>query len=318
MHCCKVANIYNSRFFKKPKKNQSLSSPRKRNIINPQQGLDRLGRQLHRTRTDQQRLQHLLLGDIILDATTPNTDARIPVPTLVPMSQLRHDADAIETRILRQGGGHDLHRVGKGLPADGLEAGLGLGLVAERLGDGDLGRAPTRDQGLLLDEAADDAEGVVEAALGFVEDEAVGAADDDADRLPRQLVRDAGEFDDARARAGGFFQEVGGAELVFGEGVDVGDGFAPGGLDRGVGVGRVRKWGEGGGRTLQMNSTSSRSMSLMARMLSLARKCRLRSLTASRRMDFWMRRTLHFAFLIFLTMSRRYFRSSLRILSICL
>ena len=35
-----------------------------------------------------------------------------------------------------------------------------------------------------------------------------------------------------------------------------------------------------------MNSTSSRSMSLMARMLSLARKCRLRSLTASRRMDF--------------------------------
>ena len=61
----------------------------------------------------------------------------------------------------------------------------------------------------------------------------------------------------------------------------------------------------GEGLTLQINSTSSRSMSLTARMLSLARKCKLRSLTASRRMDFWIRRTLHFAFLIFLTMLRR-------------
>jgi hypothetical protein len=37
---------------------------------------------------------------------------------------------------------------------------------------------------------------------------------------------------------------------------------------------------------LQMNSTSSRSISLIQRMLSLARKWRERSLTASRRMDF--------------------------------
>ena len=68
---------------------------------------------------------------------------------------------------------------------------------------------------------------------------------------------------------------------------------------------------------LQMNSTSSRSMSLMARMPSLARKCKDRSLTASRRMDFWISSTLHLAFLIFLAMFRRYSRSSLTILSIC-
>lgn len=39
---------------------------------------------------------------------------------------------------------------------------------------------------------------------------------------------------------------------------------------------------------LQMNSTSSRSMSLIQRMLSLARKWRESSLTASRRIDFWI------------------------------
>lgn len=39
---------------------------------------------------------------------------------------------------------------------------------------------------------------------------------------------------------------------------------------------------------LQMNSTSSRSISLMQRMLSLARKWRESSLTASRRIDFWI------------------------------
>ena len=56
---------------------------------------------------------------------------------------------------------------------------------------------------------------------------------------------------------------------------------------------------------LQMNSTSSRSMSLMQRMLSLARKCSDKSLTASRRMDFWMSRALHLDFLIFFTRLRR-------------
>ena len=68
--------------------------------------------------------------------------------------------------------------------------------------------------------------------------------------------------------------------------------------------------------TLQMNSTSSRSMSLTARILSFARKCRLRSLTASLKMDFCMSKTLHLAFLIFFTRFKRYVRSSFSILSI--
>ena len=91
----------------------------------------------------------------------------------------------------------------------------------------------------------------MEAALGFVEDEGVGAADDDADRLSGLLVRDAGEFDDAGARGGDFFEEVGGAEFFFREGVDVRDGFAAGGLEGG-GDGLVGGSMGGGGRGVEV------------------------------------------------------------------
>ncbi|KAH3658801.1 hypothetical protein OGATHE_006527 [Ogataea polymorpha] len=53
-------------------------------------------------------------------------------------------------------------------------------------------------------------------------------------------------------------------------------------------------------RLLLMNSISSLSMSFTTKMLSFARKCKARSLTASRRIDFWINSTLHLAFLIFL------------------
>mmetsp|Transcript_41612 Transcript_41612/g.133813 ORF Transcript_41612/g.133813 Transcript_41612/m.133813 type:complete len:268 (+) Transcript_41612:163-966(+) len=70
-------------------------------------------------------------------------------------------------------------------------------------------------------------------------------------------------------------------------------------------------------QVLQMNSTSSRSMSLTTRIFIFARKCSDRSLTASRRIDFWMSSTLQPLFCTFLHMSRMYLRSSLRIRSIC-
>ena len=154
----------------------------------------------------------------------------------------------------------------------------------------------------------------MQAALGFVEDERVGAAADDGDGLAGAF--DTRDFDSARAGGLDFFDEIGVAKLVFGEGVDVGYWFAAGALVRTSARERVQNAREQCNSTLQMNSTSSLSMSLTAIMLSLARKCRLRSLTASRSIDFWMKRTLHFAFLIFLTMFRRYVRSSFSILSI--
>jgi len=77
----------------------------------------------------------------------------------------------------------------------------------------------------------------VEGAFGFVEDEGVGAAADDGDGPCGRRgggggfgVGDAGHFDDAGAGGLDFVEEVGGAEFVFGEGVDVGDGFAAGGF----------------------------------------------------------------------------------------
>ncbi len=194
------------------------------NVIDPQNKLDRLRRQLNSTRTDQQRLQDVLLSDIILHPTTLDTDAGIPLAELMAMPQIRHDPDGIQAGVLSQGSRDDLHGVGEGAPADGFGARQRARLVGEGLGDFDLGRAAAGDERFLLDQAADDAQGVVQAALGFVEDEGVGAAADDGDRLPGAF--DACHFDGARAGGLHFFDQVGGAELVFVEVVDVGDGFA--------------------------------------------------------------------------------------------
>ena len=70
-------------------------------------------------------------------------------------------------------------------------------------------------------------------------------------------------------------------------------------------------------QVFEMNSTSSRSMSLTTRIFIFARKCSESSLTASRRIDFCTSSTLQPDFWIFLHMSRMYLRSSLRMRSIC-
>lgn len=115
------------------------------------------------------------------------------------MPQIRDDLDRIEPRVLRQRGRDNFHRVRERAPADGLGASERARLVGKGLGDFDLGCAAAGDQGFLLDEAADDAEGVVEGAFGFVEDEGVGATADDRHGLPSGF--DAGYF--YRAGAGG-------------------------------------------------------------------------------------------------------------------
>ena len=66
----------------------------------------------------------------------------------------------------------------------------------------------------------------MKGTFGFIEDETVGATDDDGDGAGGEFGRYAGYFYDAGAGGLNFFEEVGGAEFVFGEGVDVGDGFA--------------------------------------------------------------------------------------------
>lgn len=63
----------------------------------------------------------------------------------------------------------------------------------------------------------------MEGAFCFVENQAIGAASDygDCSGGISKFVSYAGYFEYARARRLCFFNEIGGAELVFSEGVDV-------------------------------------------------------------------------------------------------
>mmetsp|Transcript_8268 Transcript_8268/g.20543 ORF Transcript_8268/g.20543 Transcript_8268/m.20543 type:complete len:234 (+) Transcript_8268:216-917(+) len=70
-------------------------------------------------------------------------------------------------------------------------------------------------------------------------------------------------------------------------------------------------------RVLQMNSISSRSTSRTSMIFSFARKCRPRSVMASRRIDFCSSTTLHPVLATFLQMSAMKLRSSLSRRSIC-
>ena len=86
----------------------------------------------------------------------------------------------------------------------------------------------------------------MEGAFGFVEDEGVGAAADYGDGfggVGRWLVCDAGYFYSAGAGGLDFVEEFGGAEFVFGEGVDVRDGFAADALWVLLGLGVERERG---------------------------------------------------------------------------
>lgn len=96
---------------------QTLPLPRQRNIINPQNHLHRLRRQLYRTRTNKQRLQHILILHISLYSATPNTNPRIHLPHIVPVSQIRYHPYAIQSSVLRQRRRNDLHGVSEGFPA---------------------------------------------------------------------------------------------------------------------------------------------------------------------------------------------------------
>ena len=85
----------------------------------------------------------------------------------------------------------------------------------------------------------------MEGAFGFVEDKGIGAAADYGDGsrgVAGGFVCYASYFYDAGAGGLDFVEEFGGAELVFREGVDVGDGFAADALwvSLGLCVGRGR------------------------------------------------------------------------------
>lgn len=63
----------------------------------------------------------------------------------MPIPQLRHDRNRVQTGVLSESGRDDLESFGKGLEAVGFHAFEGLAVGCEETGDVDLGGAATDD-----------------------------------------------------------------------------------------------------------------------------------------------------------------------------
>lgn len=96
---------------------------------------------------------------------------------------LRHRLDGREAAVLCEGEGDGLQGIRKGADGVLLEAGDLVRLLGDGEGAGELAGAAAVDDGVVADEVAGDAEGVVDAALGLLEDHLVAAADEDGHRL---------------------------------------------------------------------------------------------------------------------------------------
>lgn len=139
-------------------------------VINLQHHVDILGRLVDGAGAHQQRLDDSLLQHVA-DAALLHVDSRILLSRSMALSQLGHDADGVETRVLRERVGNDLQRlrVRTRLPLTTLfrthnipiGAGERLDPLLELRVNLRLGRAAAHQQEGLLHEAANDAERVV-------------------------------------------------------------------------------------------------------------------------------------------------------------
>ena len=109
-------------------------------------------------------------------------------------------------------------------------------------------------------------------AFSLVENERIGAADDDGDGLLwYEFRRDAGYFDYSSTRRLAFFDEICCTKFVFRKSFYVGYGFAASRLAEGQLSKKTKKVGMSLSQTLEMNSISSRSTSFTAIMFSFCR-----------------------------------------------
>jgi hypothetical protein len=217
------ADITKDSFMYKPR-NDAVYLSRQSNVINSQNHLDCLSGQLDGAGTHQQWLQHVLLGDIVLDAAALDANTRVLLPLCVSMPQVGYHLDAVQPSILCQRRGDDFQGIRERFPANGLRAGELASLCGELVCDFNFGGTATGKERLLLDERADGAVGVMEGPLGLLENERVCAAADNRDSLCGSL--DARYLDVPRTGSIDFFDEVSLAELIFCERVDVCDRLA--------------------------------------------------------------------------------------------
>ena len=127
-----------------------------------------LRRLVNRTAAHQQRLNHSLLIHIRY-APLLHVNSRELLSCLMALSQLRHNTDRMQTGILRQRVWNDLQRLGEGPRNHAICAGQRLNPLLELREDLGLGRTSAHQQRVLLHEAADHAESVMEGAVGLVE-----------------------------------------------------------------------------------------------------------------------------------------------------
>eukprot|EP00962_Isochrysis_galbana_P000699 scaffold190_cov112-Isochrysis_galbana.AAC.2 len=139
----------------------------------------------------------------------------------VPVPQLRHHVDRVQPRVLGQRVRHNLHRLGEGAHAVRVHAKEGVGPLGELVRDAHLGRPAARRQEALLHQAPQHTQRVVQRALGLVQHKLVGRLAQDGDGLAR--IGHAGDADDLAVARRDLLHQLGLAQLLRVEGVDVGD-----------------------------------------------------------------------------------------------
>ena len=112
----------------------------------------------------------------------------------MPISEIGNGFDGIQSGVFGQRVWDDFQRLGKGSEAVLLHAGQPTSVLHELETHFRFRGAAAGDESAPLDQASDDAEGVVERSISFVEDELVGAAEKDGDRLAGGGRSDAGDL----------------------------------------------------------------------------------------------------------------------------
>ena len=141
----------------------------------------------------------------------------------MPVSQLGDEEDWVETCILCQCVRDELKRFAVGLANVGVIAKNGTRVLLQLMSHFHFHACAAWNERSFLNEGTDDAKGVMEASVSFVEDELVRASHQDGDGLA--LVGALGDFNDFSTATGAdLLYKAGAAELLWLELVDVGDG----------------------------------------------------------------------------------------------
>ena len=162
---------------------------RQGNVVDSEDHLNRLAGQLDGAGADKQRLHDALAGRVLVltthDTNTTTLDAHTDVRLAFGVTgpELCDDLDAVQTSVLGKCNGNQLQSVSIRFPADAVGVCCCGGDLGQVSGDSHLRGTTTRQKRALLDKAANDTHGVVQAALGFVENELVGTAGDDRNSL---------------------------------------------------------------------------------------------------------------------------------------